>query len=282
VILNPSGGVTMDGLLDVIEGERVTKVLLVPTILKQFVEFPELDRRDLSALQWVLTGAEPVPVAVIERCNEVLTGVTLIQGYGLSEGPTIATYLRPEDAIRKVGSCGKPATNCELRVVDEEDRDVPAGESGEVLLRSPATMAGYWNQEDATAEALRNGWLHTGDLGVLDEDGYLTISGRKKDMYISGGLNVYPAEIEAVLLEDPGVAECAVFGVADERWGEVGKAIVVPKEGTTLTPDALRERCAKALASYKVPREFVITTDPLPRTASGKVQKFKARESFGG
>jgi fatty-acyl-CoA synthase len=282
VILNPSGGVTIEGLLDVIERECVTKVLLVPTILKQFVEFPDLNSRDFSALKWVLTGAEPVPVPVIERFNQVLSGVILIQGYGLSEGPTIATYLRPEEAVRKVGSCGKPVTNCELRVVDEEDRDVPPGQSGEVLLRSPATMAGYWNREEATAEALRNGWLHTGDLGVLDEEGYLVISGRKKDMIISGGLNVYPAEIEAVLLGDPAVAECAVFGVADERWGEVGKAVVVPKQGMSVTAEALSERCVGALASFKVPHEFVVTTELLPRTASGKVQKFKARERYAG
>ncbi len=278
VVLNPSGGVTMEGLLQVIQAERITKVLLVPTILKQLVEFPDLKRFDLSSLEAVLTGAEPVPVPVIRRFNEVLPETTLIQGYGMSEGPTIATYLRAEHALRKVGSCGKPVTNCELRVVDDQDRDLPPGETGEVLTRSPATMVGYWNREDATADALRGGWMHTGDLGTLDEEGFLTISGRKKDMFISGGLNVYPAEIESVLLDVPGVAECAVFGAPDDRWGETGHAVVVAKPGAALEADALRERCREALASYKVPAHIEIRTEPLPRTASGKVQKFKLRE----
>jgi fatty-acyl-CoA synthase len=278
VVLNASGGVTMEGLLQVIQGERITKVLLVPTILKQLVECPDLKRFDLTSLEAVLTGAEPVPVPVIRRFNEVLPETTLIQGYGMSEGPTIATYLRAEDALRKVGSCGKPVTNCELRVVDDQDRDLPPGETGEVLTRSPATMVGYWNREDASAEALRGGWMHTGDLGTLDEEGFLTISGRKKDMFISGGLNVYPAEIESVLLGEPGVAECAVLGVPDDRWGETGHALVVPNPGAALEADALRERCREALASYKVPARIEIRAEPLPRTASGKVQKFKLRE----
>jgi fatty-acyl-CoA synthase len=278
VVLNPSGGVRVESLLSTLERERITKVLLVPTLLKQLVESSELKRYDLAALRYVLTGAEPVPVPVIRRFDEVLPDKTLIQGYGMSEGPTIATYLRPEDAIRKVGSCGKPVTNCELRVVDDEDRDVAPGEIGEVLTRSPATMVGYWNREDASAEALRGGWLHTGDLGVLDEEGFLSICGRKKDMYISGGLNVYPAEVEAVLLGHPQVGECAVFGLPDEKWGEVGHAIVVPRAGETLEPEALRARCREALASYKVPARIEVSEEALPRTASGKVQKFKLRE----
>jgi len=278
VVLNPSGGVTVEGLLQVIEEERITRVLLVPSILKQLVECPDLKRFDLTSLEGVFTGAEPVPVPVIRRFDEVLPETALVQGYGMSEGPTVATYLRAEDAIRKVGSCGKPVTNCELRVVDDQDRDLPPGETGEVLTRSPATMVGYWNREDASAEALRGGWMHTGDLGTLDEEGFLTISGRIKDMFISGGLNVYPAEIEAVLLGEPGVAECAVFGVPDERWGEIGQALVVPKPGTALEADALCERCREVLASYKVPARIEIRAEPLPRTASGKVQKFKLRE----
>ncbi len=282
VVLNPSGNVTIEGLLETFERERVTRVLLVPTILKQLVEFPDLKKADLSALGQVLTGAEPVPVPVIERFQEVLPDVTLIQGYGMSEGPTVATALRPEDALRKVGSCGKPVTNLELRVVDEEDRDVPPGETGEVLTRSPATMVGYWNREDATAETLRGGWLHTGDLGFLDEEGFLTINGRKKDMFISGGLNVYPAEIEAVILRDPAVAEVAVFGVEDPRWGEIGRAVALPKPGRTLDPAALEARCREALASYKVPKSFVLADAPLERTASGKIQKFKVKERYGG
>jgi fatty-acyl-CoA synthase len=282
VVLNPSGGVTIAKLLAAIERERVTSVLLVPTLLKQLVESPYLKGHDLSSLVAVLTGAEPVPVSVIRRFNEVLRDTTLIQVYGMSEGPTVATYLRVEDAIRKVGSCGKPVTNCELRVVDEDDRDVAPGQPGEVLTRSAATMVGYWNRPEASAETLRGGWLHTGDLGVLDEEGFLSICGRKKDMFISGGLNVYPAEIEAVLLAEAGVAECAVFGVPDERWGEVGHALVVAKPEARVDPDALRERCRAVLGSYKVPARIELSLEPLPRTASGKVQKFKLREAAAG
>jgi fatty-acyl-CoA synthase len=278
VVLQPSGGLTIADLLAVLERERITQVLLVPTILKQLVEAPNVERCDLSALRCVLTGAEPVPVPVIVKFQALLPGVTLIQGYGMSEGPTIATALRPEDAVRKVGSCGKPTTNTELRVVDDEDRDVPAGTVGEILTRSPATMVGYWNQPEATAATLRGGWLHTGDLGVLDAEGFLTICGRKKDMYISGGLNVYPAEAEAVLLADPSVAEAAVFGVADARWGEVGWAVVVPRPGQQPDAEALLAACRAALATYKVPARIEVSTDPLPRTASGKVKKFLLRE----
>ena len=280
VIVNPSGGLTIDKLLDTIERERVTSVLLVPTILKQLVDFPELHDRDLSSLKWILTGAEPVPVPVIERFNALLPEINLLQGYGLSEGPSIATCLRPADALRKVGSCGKALTNCELRVVDDEDTDMPAGQPGEVILRSPANMVGYWGREEATEETLRKGWLHTGDLGIVDEEGYLTICGRKKDMFISGGLNVYPAEIESVILSDEHLAECAVVAMPDDRWGEVGLAVVVAKTDADVDLAGLRDRCKNELAKYKIPKEFVISDEPLPRTASGKVQKFKVREQF--
>jgi fatty-acyl-CoA synthase len=282
VVLQPSGGVSIEGLLRVLEQERITKVLLVPTLLKQLVEFEGLKRFDLSRLGYVLTGAEPVPVPVIERFGQVLSEVTLLQGYGMSEGPTIATCLRPEDALRKVGSCGKPVTNCELRVVDQDDRDVAPGETGEVLTRSLATMVGYWNEPEASAETLRGGWLHTGDLGVLDEEGFLSICGRVKDMFISGGLNVYPAEVEALILRDPAVAEVAVFGVSDARWGEVGRAVLVAREGRRVDTAAIEARCRAELASYKVPRSFVVSEGPLTRTASGKIQKFVVKERFGG
>jgi len=280
VILNPSSGFTIEALLQTLDAERCTGTLLVPTILKQFVESPILHQYNLSNLAFVLSGGEPVPVHVIERFNEVLPGTDLIQVYGLSEGPSMAIYLRAEDALRKAGACGKPTTNCELRVADEMDDPVPVGETGEILLRSAATMVGYWNQPDATAETLRGGWLHTGDLGVLDEEGYLTINGRKKDMYISGGLNVYPAEIESVLSRHDDVAECAVFGVPDDRWGEVGMAVIVPRTGASVALDDLRAMCEEALAKYKMPRHFEITTTPLLRTASGKVKTFAIRGEF--
>jgi fatty-acyl-CoA synthase len=282
VILYPSGGLHMGSLLATLASERCNRVLLVATVLKQFVESEDLGAHDLRHLRYILSGAEPVPVPVIERCNRILPEVTLAQGYGLSEGPTLATVLRPEDAVRKIGSCGKPTTNTEARIVDDEGRDLPPGAPGELILRSPATMAGYWNQPEASAEALRGGWLRTGDLATRDDEGYFTICGRKKDMFISGGLNVYPAEVEAVLMGEPGVAECAVVGVPDDRWGEAGRAVLVPKRGATVDLDALRRRLHDRLASYKVPKQIDVWNDPLPRTASGKVRKFMVRDRLMG
>lgn len=275
VILMPSGGLDIAHLLDLIEKEKITKVLLVPTVLKQFVDFPELSQDRVDSLQAVLTGAEPVPVTVIEKFNRLLPESTLLQGYGLSEGPTIALYLKKEDALRKIGSAGKPCTNCELMVVDDSMERVPPGVKGEILIRSPATMVGYWNQPEATQKAFEGGWLHTGDLAEYDDEGYIYITGRKKDMYISGGLNVYPAEIENVIIREPSVSEAAVIGIQDEKWGEVGCAVIVPREGQEIEIEAIKKLCSKELADYKVPKKYIIRKEPLPRTASGKVKKYE-------
>jgi len=282
VILMPSGGLDVGHLLGLIEREKVTKVLLVPTILKQVVDFPELDKYSLDSLQLVATGAEPVPVTVIEKFNRLLPQTTLIQGYGLSEGPSIATFLSKEYATKKIGSAGKPVTNCELLVVDESMKRVPPGEKGEIVIRSPATMKGYWNRPEATEEVFEGGWLHTGDLAEYDDEGFIYITGRKKDMYISGGLNVYPAEIENVILKDNRVSETAVIGVQDQRWGEIGYAIVVPKEGMKIETEEIEGMCSKELAGYKVPKRYIIREELLPRSASGKIKKFELAEEFKG
>lgn len=275
VVLMPSGGLDINHLLGLIETEKITKVILVPTILKQVIDYPELNQYDLSSLEFVGTGVEPVPVTVIERFNQLIPQTTLLQGYGLSEGPSIALYLSKEDATRKIGSAGKPATNCELMVVDDSMRRVPPGVKGEIVIRSPATMMGYWNQPEATKEAFRGGWLNTGDLAEYDDEGFIYITGRKKDMYISGGLNVYPAEIENVILKDPKVSEAAVIGIEDQRWGEVGCAIIVSREGEKVAVEEIEGLCKDWLAGYKVPKKYVIRANPLPRTASGKVKKYE-------
>jgi fatty-acyl-CoA synthase len=280
VVLMPSGGLDIGHLLDLIETEKITKVLLVPTILKQLVDFPRLSQDRLASLEAVLTGAEPVPVTVIRKFNQLLPESTLLQGYGLSEGPTIALYLKKEDAVRKTGSAGKPSNNCELLVVDASMNRVPPGEKGEIIIRSPATMIGYWNRPEATEEVFEEGWLHTGDLAEYDDEGYIYITGRKKDMYISGGLNVYPAEIENVILKDPGVSEAAVIGIQDERWGEVGCAVIVPREGMKVEAEAIKRLCSQELAGYKVPKEYRLRQQPLPRTASGKIKKFELAEEI--
>ena len=278
VVVMPSGGLDMGDLLRVLEVERVTKALLVPTVLKRLVDHPGLSPERFRFMDTVLTGAEPVPVTVIEKFNRLLPDTTLLQGYGLSEGPTIALYLGREDALRKIGSAGKPSTNCELLIVDEAMRRVLPGVKGEIVIRSPATMKGYWNQPEATAATFDGGWLHTGDLAEYDDEGYIYITGRVKDMYISGGLNVYPAEIENVLLKVEGVAEAAVFGVPDEAWGEVGWAVVVAGEGGVVACEALEGLCREMLAGYKMPRRFILRPAPLPRTASGKIKKFELKQ----
>jgi len=274
VVLMPSGALDIEHLLGLIEKENVTKVLLVPTILKQVVDFPELRKYRLDALELVATGAEPVPVTVIERFNQLLPQTTLIQGYGLSEGPSIAALLAKAYATEKIGSAGKAVTNCELLIVDDSMKRVPPDVKGEIVIRSPATMIGYWNNPEATKEAFEGGWLHTGDLAEYDDEGFIYISGRKKDMYISGGLNIYPAEIENVIFRDSRIAEAAVIGIEDEKWGEVGCALIVPKEGMTIPADELEGLCKKELAGYKVPVKFVIRDQPLPKTASGKIKKY--------
>jgi len=278
VVVMPSGSLDIGHLLGLIEKERITKVILVPTILKQVVDFPKLKKYDLSSLVFVGTGVEPVPVAVIERFNQLLPETILLQGYGLSEGPSIALLLKKEDAIRKIGSAGKPTTNCELMIVDESMNRVPPGVKGEIVIRSPATMKGYWNQVEATQEVFKKGWLHTGDLAEYDEEGYVYITGRRRDMYISGGLNVYPPEIENVIIKDPRISEVAVIGIEDQRWGEAGCAIIVPKEGMEVSAEEIQVLCKENLANYKVPQKYIIRDAPLPRTASGKVKKFELVE----
>jgi fatty-acyl-CoA synthase len=273
VALHPVGGFDPDALCAAIERYRATRVVMVPTVLRQVVPSGAARRHDLSSLKTVLTGSEPTPVALIEEFAAQLPEVGILQGYGMTEFPISTTILAPEDAIAKVGSTGKATVITELRVVDEEGRDRPPGEAGEIVLQSPATTAGYWRRPEETAAAFVDGWFHTGDLGYLDEDGYLFLVGRKKDMIISGGLNVYPAEVEKVLASHPAVAECAVVGAADEKFGEVGLAHVVAAAGTDLDRDSLRAFAAERLATYKVPRHWALRTDPLPRTASGKVQK---------
>ena len=282
VVLYPTGGLNVAEVLETVQKERTTRCLMVPTVLKQVVEHEGLEKYDVSSWQYVLTGAEAVPVAVIEKSQKVLPTVNVIQGYGLSEGPTIATFLRAEDAVRKLGSCGRSVSNCEIRIVDDDDNDVGTGNTGELILRSPGTMVAYWNRPDATAETLKNGWLHTGDLASKDEEGYFTIRGRKKDMFISGGLNVYPAEIEALILADASVLECAVVGLEDAKWGEIGHTVLVAKPGATLDVDGINAMLKAKLATYKLPKGTSVWTEPLPRTASGKVRKFVVRDKLQG
>lgn len=257
-------------VLKTIAVERVTILFGVPTMLDMMARDPAFAKADLSSLRFAVVGGEPMPVSLIRTWQE--RGVKIRQGYGLTEfGPNVFS-LNAEDAERKIGSIGFPNFYVDAKIVGADGGVLGGDQIGELALRGPMCMPGYWRHERATQETIRDGWLFTGDLVRRDPEGYYYVVGRKKDMYISGGENVYPAEIEQVLRLHPGVSEAAVIGVADEKWGEVGKAFVVPKESNGLTALQIVEHCRKNLAKYKVPRHVQLVSS-LPKGDSGKILK---------
>ncbi|MEJ3746742.1 FadD3 family acyl-CoA ligase [Actinomycetes bacterium KLBMP 9797] len=251
-----------------VEGEGITVLPGAPTIYQSMLDHPDRHRHDLSSLRLAVTGAANVPAVLVERMRDELAFDTVLTGYGLTEA-VVATMCRPGDDPETVAhTCGRAAAGCEVRIAGD----------GEVLLRGPNVMLGYLDDPAATAAAIDpDGWLHTGDIGRLDDRGYLTITDRKKDMYVCGGFNVYPAEVERALARLPGVAESAVVGVPDPRLGEVGRAYVVPAPGHPLSTAEVVAFCRERLANYKVPREVEFRA-ALPRNASGKVLKYLLRE----
>lgn len=275
-------------LFDLVLRHRVTVIsVLVPTQIVLLLDKYEPQRHDLSSLRCIFYGAAPMYAEHIKRALEAF-GPIFVQGYGQGECPNTISYLSALDheRLRKAGderltSVGVARTGVEIRIAEDGDNALPAGEIGEILVRGDVVMAGYWNNETATKETLRGGWLHTGDIGRLDEAGYLTLLDRSKDLIISGGNNIYPREIEEVLLRHPAVAECAVIGVPDELWGESVHAIVYAREGIAASAADLVAHCTAHLASYKKPRTVEIRTEPLPRNAYGKVLKRELRESHG-
>jgi fatty-acyl-CoA synthase len=250
----------------------VTHYFSVPQMAARLWNEPGFDPDRLRKLVGWAIGGAPNPKAQVERF--VRAGIKITEGFGTSE--TGSNFGMPTHDIellcRKAGSCGLPFMTVEPKIVDAAGDEVHSGEVGELWLRGPCIARGYWNQPETTAKAFRDGWYATGDVARKDEDGFYYIVDRKKDMYISGGENVYPAEVEAAIAELTDVADCAVVGVPDEHWGEVGRLYVVPMAGRAITADVLIHHCARRLAKYKVPKSVVIT-DSLPRTASGKVQK---------
>jgi fatty-acyl-CoA synthase len=277
VVLNPSTRFSPTVFCETVARERVTASLLVPAVLKRVLASGELARHDMSSLRMLMSGGEPVPVGAIEDLHRELPTCPLIQVYGMSEFPTLMLLLDVEEAMTRLGSAGKACSIAEIRIVGEHGEDAAPGEVGEILCRSPACLTGYYGREDASRETLRDGWLHTGDLARVDEEGYVFIVGRAKDMIISGGLNVYPAEVERIIVQHPAVAEAAVIGVPDGVWGEVGKAVVVLEEDAELDESDLRLMLKQELAGFKIPKHFELRHEPLPRTTSGKVQKFILR-----
>jgi fatty-acyl-CoA synthase len=263
-----------------VAAERCTVILGVPTIWQLLLESPALAGADLSSVRWCISGGAPLPAHLIAAYRE--RGLVLRQGFGMTEVGVNCFAMTSEDALRKPGSIGQPMAFTEARLVDEAGIEVPVGEVGELLLRGAHVCRGYWQQPEATAAALdADGWFHTGDLARCDEDGFFTIAGRRKDMLISGGVNVYPAEIENVLLLHDEVRDAAVIGVPDRTWGEVAVAAVVLAPAARATADALAAWVGERLARYKVPRRFHFL-DALPRTPYGKVVKAELRALLEG
>jgi fatty-acyl-CoA synthase len=262
--------------LRLLTDERITAMIGVPVMWQGIADVPGFDAADLSRLTTAITGGAPVPEILLRTFQG--KGVLIRQAYGLTEATALVTMLPPHLATTKPKAAGLPVLHTELRITDEAGSDCPAGETGEILVRGPQVMAGYWGDADATAAALPGGWLHTGDLGRLDDDGLLEIVDRKNDLIIAGGLNVYPAEIERVLHEFPGMIEAAVVGVADSRWGEVPAAIV--RGAGPLDADAVVAHCRQLLADYKTPRHVVVVDEALPRSMSGKVLRRELRAKY--
>jgi fatty-acyl-CoA synthase len=269
---------TPDAALTAIARGRPTLTVLVPATLQAVTDHPDWAETDLSSLKAISTGSTTVPPHLIERF--VSRGVPVLQVYGSTETCPVAVYTRLGGDQSRAGSTGLPGLCCEAVVIDDAGAELPPDTPGEIVVRGPNVFFEYWGNEAATREALRDGWYRTGDIGRRDADGYFFVHDRKKNMIISGGENIYPAEVERVLLEHPDVADCAVIGRPDPRWEEVPVAYVIPRAGCRADAEALKAHLLAQLARFKVPREFVFVDD-LPRTALGKVQHFRLRQLAG-
>ncbi len=270
-----SGGTTIlcsgfdpDETFDMVEHSGITHYVAVPTMFQMLQEHPRWAEADFSRLELVISGGAPCPIPIMEKFWE--RGVDFKMGYGLTEASGNNFWLPPEKVREKIGSVGYPIFHIDMKTIRDDGTTCAPGEAGELLIRGPHVIAGYWRNPQATAETIRDGWLHTGDIAVVDDDGCYSILGRSKEMFISGGENVYPAEIESVLLAHPSVEEAAVVGVPHETWGEVGRAFVVVDED--YDEEDLRAFLKERLARYKLPRSIVLL-DALPLTAIGKIDK---------
>lgn len=261
---------------------RVTNSLMVPTMLGILANDPDVGRYDLSAMRIMGYGGSPMPEATIRKCAEVMPGVRFVHAYGMTEASPGVTAMDKdiEPAGERLKSCGRPMMTVDVRVCDESDNEVPRGTVGEVLVRGPNIMLGYWNLPDATRQPMRGGWYHSGDGGIMDADGYLYIVDRMKDMIVTGGENVYPAEVESAISLMPGVAEVAVIGIPDDRWGEAIHAVVVPKVDADITQEDVIVHTRTLIAHYKCPRTVEIRDRSLPLSGAGKVLKTVLREPY--
>jgi fatty-acyl-CoA synthase len=257
-------------VLKALENYKMTIFWAVPTMLKMMADEASFTQADLSLVRYFIVGGEAMPIPLIEKWHG--KNIPIRQGYGLTEvGPNV-TSLNQEDAIRKQGSIGKPNFYYEIRIADEAGNPVKAGQDGEFLLRGPNVTPGYWNNPEETANTIKDGWFHTGDLVHQDAEGYIYVIDRLKNMYISGGENVYPAEVEFALRQHPDIEEVAIIGVPDEKWGESGMAFVVLKAGKQTSTNELIAYCRERLAKYKIPKHFRFV-EALPKNDAGKIDR---------
>jgi acyl-CoA synthetase (AMP-forming)/AMP-acid ligase II len=272
--------------LECISRDRVTNVTLVPVMINMLVNHPDVGKFDLSSMRFVGYGASPMPQAILQRALELMPDAGFQQGYGQTELSPLLTVLPPERHVfdgpiaGKAGSVGQPCIGMDVAILDEEGQEVPRGTVGEICGRGPNVMKGYWNQPELTAEVSKHGWHHTGDGGYMDEDGFVFIVDRLKDMIISGGENVYSDEVENALYSHDDVIECAVIGVPDKEWGERVHAIVRLIEGAPQDPEALISHCRQLIAGFKIPRSVSFESDPLPLSGAGKILKSELRKPF--
>jgi acyl-CoA synthetase (AMP-forming)/AMP-acid ligase II len=264
-------------VVDEVERSRVTILWLAPAMINAILSLPDIERRDLSSVRLLIDGGEKMPIPLIERLQRTFPSAWFADAYGLTETVSGDTFLDKANSLTKLGSVGRPCLYLEVDIWDEHGASLPAGARGEVVLRGPKVFKGYWRDPEATKAAFAGGWFHTGDVGIRDEDGYLYIVDRLKDMIVSGGENIASSEVERVLYEHAAVLEAAVVARPDDRWGEVPVAHVVLRAGAGATPEELIEHCRRQLARFKVPRE-VLFLAALPRNPSGKVLKRELRE----
>ncbi|MDO7842215.1 acyl-CoA synthetase [Sphingomonas immobilis] len=271
-------------VLESIARERIVELFLVPTMIRMVIDHPRFAEFDTTSVRGIRYGASSIDGALLDRAMEAFPNAGFIQAYGMTELSPTATVLGTADhgaearANGRLRSAGRATMVTEVRIVGPDDTELPRGQVGEIVARGPTVMLGYWQMPEATAEALRGGWMHTGDLGVMDADGYVTVVDRLKDMIITGGENVYSAEVESALATHPAVANVAVVAVPDAKWGERVHAVIVPRPGETPCPDVLTAHCRASLAGFKIPRSFAFV-DALPLSAAGKILKNVLRDA---